>query len=41
MLGPGAYGIVYKATRNGEQEVAIKMLAAADDQQLHAVKMVS
>ncbi|KAL0051196.1 hypothetical protein WJX82_003584 [Trebouxia sp. C0006] len=33
-----AYGIVYKAIRNGVQEVAIKILAAADDQQLHAFK---
>ncbi|KAL3142557.1 hypothetical protein ABBQ38_002877 [Trebouxia sp. C0009 RCD-2024] len=38
VLGSGAYGIVYKAIRNGVQEVAIKILAAADDQQLHAFK---
>ncbi len=41
VLGSGAYGIVYKAIRNGVQEVAIKILAAADDQQLHAFKKVS
>ena len=40
VLGSGAYGIVYKAIRNGVQEVAIKILAAADDQQLHAFKKV-
>ena len=41
VLGSGAYGIVYKAIRNGVQEVAIKILAAADDQQLHAFKKVT
>ena len=40
VLGSGAYGIVYKAIRNGVTEVAIKILAAADDQQLHAFKKV-
>lgn len=40
VLGSGAYGIVYKAIRNGVQEVAIKILAAADEQQLHAFKKV-
>ena len=40
VLGSGAYGIVYKAIRNGVQEVAIKILVAADDQQLHAFKKV-